>query len=118
MLYVHHLSWPTFNVSNITEKTEYPWKTSLIYRPKENFKFKFSEKPPTNTGGFFFDVKWGLFLTNYTSNPDFQTSILPYLLKQSPFFPGHSFFLNKETVFSPPPGGILARFNYFVNVSF
>ena len=46
------ISKPTFDISNITETTEYPWKTSLIYRPKENSKFKFFEKPPINAWGF------------------------------------------------------------------
>jgi hypothetical protein len=31
-----------------------PEKPSLIYRPKENLKFKSSEKPLSNAGGFFF----------------------------------------------------------------
>jgi hypothetical protein len=37
------------------KKTEYPEKPLefICYRPSKNLKFKFSEKPLTNLGGFF-----------------------------------------------------------------
>jgi hypothetical protein len=47
--------YSSFDLSNITETTEYPEKPLefISYRPSENLKFKFSEKPLTKPWGFF-----------------------------------------------------------------
>jgi hypothetical protein len=46
---------PSFDLSNTAETTEYPEKPLefICYRPSENLKFKFSEKPLIKPGGFF-----------------------------------------------------------------
>jgi hypothetical protein len=51
----------------------------LIYRPKENLKFKFSEKPLINAWGFFLYVPHHLYTTTLLISAEKTIPLLGFL---------------------------------------